>query len=106
MGGEEGPPMEEGTEEDLYDAEQSLDDVQKLIKGRKKMGRPPEGHKYKSDKDKLGRDPLGYKEILQAMDVLPKNKKNGKSFVQHGLKESLKDLDGALNISDPKILGD
>ncbi len=40
------------------------------------------------------------------MDVLPKNKKNGKSFVHPGLKESLKDLDGALNISDPKILGD
>ena len=70
------------------------------------MGRPPEGHKYGSDKDKLGRDPLGYKEILAAMDVLPKNKKNGKSFVHPGLKESLKDLDGALNIPDPKILGD
>ena len=40
------------------------------------------------------------------MDVLPKNKKNGKSFVHPGLKESLKDLDGALNIPDPKILGD
>ena len=106
MGGEE-PPMEESAEAtDLYDAEQSLDDVQKLTASKKKMGRPPEGHKYKSDKDKLGRDPLGYKEILQAMDVLPKNKKNGKSFVQPGLKESLKDLDGALNISDPKILGD
>ena len=104
MGGE--APMEEGAEEtDLYDAEQSLDDVQKLT-ASKKMGRPPEGHKYGSDKDKLGRDPLGYKEILAAMDVLPKNKKNGKSFVHPGLKESLKDLDGALNISDPKILGD
>ena len=107
MGGEEGPPMEEGTEEDLYDAEQSLDDVQKLIKGRKKMGRPPEGHKYKSDKDKLGRDPLGYKEILAAMDVLPKQKKNGQSFVNPGLKESLKDLDSFIETPlDPKILKD
>ena len=107
MGGEEGPPMEEGAEEDLYDAEQSLDDVQKLIKGRKKMGRPPEGHKYKSDKDKLGLDPLGYKEILAAMDVLPKQKKNGQSFVNPGLKESLKDLDSFIETPlDPKILKD
>ena len=107
MGGEEGPTMEEGAEEDLYDAEQSLDDVQKLIKGRKKMGRPPEGHKYKSDKDKLGRDPLGYKEILAAMDVLPKQKKNGQSFVNPGLKESLKDLDSFIETPlDPKILKD
>ena len=107
MGGEEGPPMEEGAEEDLYDAEQSLDDVQKLIKGRKKKGRPPEGHKYKSDKDKLGRDPLGYKEILAAMDVLPKQKKNGQSFVNPGLKESLKDLDSFIETPlDPKILKD
>ena len=58
----------------------------KLTKSKKKMGRPPEGHKYGSDKDKLGRDPLGYKEILAAMDVLPKNKKNGKiTLHQHPL---------------------
>jgi hypothetical protein len=106
MGGEE-PPMEENVEDtDLYDAEQSLDDVQKLTKSKKKMGRPPEGHKYGSDKDKLGRDPLGYKEILAAMDVLPKNKKNGKSFVHPGLKESLKGLDDFIDIPDPKILKD
>jgi hypothetical protein len=106
MGGEE-PPMEESAEDtDLYDAEQSLADVQKLTKSKKKMGRPPEGHKYGSDKDKLGRDPLGYKEILAAMDVLPKNKKNGKSFVHPGLKESLKGLDGFIDTLDPKILKD
>jgi len=106
MGGEE-PPMEENVEDtDLYDAEQSLADVQKLTKSKKKMGRPPEGHKYGSDKDKLGRDPLGYKEILAAMDVLPKNKKNGKSFVHPGLKESLKGLDDFIDIPDPKILKD
>ena len=106
MGGEE-PPMEENVEDtDLYDAEQSLADVQKLTKSKKKMGRPPEGHKYGSDKDKLGRDPLGYKEILAAMDVLPNNKKNGKSFVHPGLKESLKGLDDFIDIPDPKILKD
>ena len=106
MGGEE-PPMEENAgDTDLYDAEQSLDDVQKLTKSKKKMGRPPEGHKYGSDKDKLGRDPLGYKEILAAMDVLPKNKKNGKSFVSPGLKESLKGLDVFIDTPDPKILKD
>ena len=106
MGGEE-PPMEENVEDtDLYNAEQSLDDVQKLTKSKKKMGRPPEGHKYGSDKDKLGRDPLGYKEILAAMDVLPKNKKNGKSFVHPGLRESLKGLDDFIDIPDPKILKD
>ena len=106
MGGEE-PPMEENVEDtDLYDAEQSLDDVQKLTSSKKKMGRPPEGHKYKSDKDKLGRDPLGYKEILAAMDVMPKNKKKGKSFVPPGLKESLKGLDDFLDVPDPKILKD
>ena len=106
MGGE-GPPGEMPVENtDLYDAEQSLDDVQKLTSSKKKMGRPPEGHKYKSDKDKLGRDPLGYKEILAAMDVMPKNKKKGKSFVSSCLKESLKVLDGFLDVSDPKILKD
>jgi len=110
-GGEE-PPMEENVEDtDLYDAEQSLDDVQKLTTSKKKVGRPPEGHKYGSDKDKLGRDPLGYKEILAAMDVLPKNKKNGQSFVHPGLKESLKGLDAIMdvpdsNVPDSKILKD
>jgi len=110
-GGEE-PPMEENVEDtDLYDAEQSLDDVQKLTTSKKKMGRPPEGHKYGSDKDKLGRDPLGYKEILAAMDVLPKNKKSGQSFVHPGLKESLKGLDAIMdvpdsNVPDSKILKD
>ncbi len=91
--------------DNIYGAEKSLDDVDKLT-GNKKMGRPPEGHKYKSDKDKLGRDPLGYKEILAAMDVLPKNKKNAQSFVTPDLKEALKDLDSNLGIVDNGLLKD
>jgi hypothetical protein len=70
------------------------------------MGRPPEGHKYGTDKDKLGRDPLGYKEILGAMDVLPKNKKAGKSYVDPRLREALKDLDLNLDTDDSGLLKD
>ncbi len=99
-----GPPVEEN-EEDFYDAEKSLDDIEQIAK-KPKMGRPPEGHKYGSDKDKLGRDPLGYKEILGAMDVLPKNKKSGRSFVSPGLRESLKDLDLNLDSDDSDLLKD
>lgn len=99
-----GPPVEEN-EEDFYDAEKSLDDIEQIAK-KSKMGRPPEGHKYGSDKDKLGRDPLGYKEILGAMDVLPKNKKSGRSFVSPGLRESLKDLDLNLDSDDSDLLKD
>jgi len=92
--------------DNLYNAEKSLDDVEKLLSTRKKMGRPPEGHKYGTDKDKLGRDPLGYKEILAAMDVLPKNKKNGQSFVTPDLKEALKDLDSNLGTIESELLSD
>lgn len=101
----EGAPPVEESEDDLYDAEKSLDDVDKLT-SNKKMGRPPEGHKYGTDKDKLGRDPLGYKEILGAMDVLPKNKQNGKSFVDPRLREALKDLDLNLDTTDSGLLKD
>lgn len=102
--GGDAPPVEE--DEDIYDAEKALDDVETLLATRKKMGRPPEGHKYGTDKDKLGRDPLGYKEILGAMDVLPKNKKAGKSYVDPRLREALKDLDLNLDTTDSGLLKD
>jgi hypothetical protein len=104
-----GPPVAENDEdpgdEDLYDAEKSLDDIERIAK-KAKMGRPPEGHKYSSDRDKLGRDPLGYKEILGAMDVLPKNKTNGKGHVSPRLREALKDLDLNLDNTDSGLLKD
>ena len=40
------------------------------------------------------------------MRFLPKNKKNGQSFVHPGLKESLRGLDDFMDIPDPKILKD
>ena len=93
-----------GETDDLYGAEQSVEDTANLLalkkqKHKARSGRPKEGHKYRSDKDKLGRDPLGYKEILAAMDVLPKNKINGKTTVSPRIKE-----DSQLDVS--KIIND
>jgi len=44
-----------------------------------KMGRPPEGQKYGQDSHPRGRDPLGHKENLGAMQIGQKRKQSKKS---------------------------
>lgn len=113
---EAGAPMGEtdidpSDNEDLYGAEDQITKIADFLS--KKMGRPPEGTKYNTDKDPRGRDALGYKEILAAMDVLPKKKKDKPTMsprLEHSLRR-LGDLDGFGNnvISDDsedKLLSD
>ena len=103
-----GAPMGETdidpSDNDLYGAEDSIDDTSALLK--KKIGRPPEGRKIKTDKDPRGRDPLGYKEILGAMDVLPKKKKKDKPAMTPRLEHSLAKLSGMKGFGDVVVSGE
>lgn len=112
-----GAPMGETDEDpsdddDLYGAEDSIKQVAALLS--KKMGRPPEGRKIKTDKDPRGRDPLGYKEILGAMDVLPKKKDKKPAMtprVEHSLLRMEETLEGFVDNSksegdEEKLLSD
>lgn len=99
-------PMPETDEDpsdndDLFGAEDAIDSIDKLVKkaqNGKPMGRPPEGKKIGTDADDRGRDPLGYKEILHALDIMPKQKQDKKRTymsprIEHAL-ESIKGMDG------------
>jgi len=88
-----GPPMEQVREEDYFNAQESVDDVNRLLQQTETRGRPPEGLKYGSDKARGGRDPLGYREIMAALDVHYKNRPSKKAMVTPGIREDLSTLD-------------
>lgn len=100
--GQEPPVQEE--EVDPYGAEKNIDDVDQLVKNG--AGRPPEGVKYRTDSHPKGRDPLGYKEILGAMDVLPKQNKPHRTYMNPAIKEALKGIKGGKTPSMIELLNE
>ncbi|MEK9767364.1 MAG: portal protein [Betaproteobacteria bacterium] len=98
------PQMENSMDpeyDDFFGADKATEDVNQVLArlaGKETRGRPREGLKYGSDAHKLGRDPLGYKEMMGALDVHYKNKKKGKSHVDPSLRESFKQIEKKFDI--------
>jgi len=96
-GGTEGNPEAEAPPEEQSPEDQQIDDVDAILASldepntaeeattddmeleEAKMGRPPEGQKYGQDSHPRGRDPLGHKENLGAMQIGQKRKQSKKS---------------------------
>ena len=98
-GGAPGAPMEQVEEDsDIFGAEESVNGVADLLKKTEARGRPREGLKYGSDKARGGRDPMGYKEIMAALDVHYKNRPSGRAGVTPGIREDLSALEQKFNL--------
>ena len=108
----EAPPTEPPVEEDMdmFGADSTVDDTDAMLNADdQEVGRPRVnfGHKYNTDSGRGGRDPLGYKEIVKAMGVLPKNKKAGRVSVDPRLTEALGKQDFPLPTDiNPTVLSD
>jgi len=88
------PPMESVQEnDDIFGAEEEVDKVHEFLKQTETRGRPREGLKYGSDKARGGRDPMGYKEMMGALDVQYKNRPSGRASVTPGIRENLSALE-------------
>lgn len=117
-GGAPPPPamesLEEDEDEDFFGAEKTTEDVNDLLNRTETRGRPREGLKYGSDASSGGRDPLGYKEMMAALDVHYKNRQGNKASVTPGIREDLSKLGSAfpdlasrsVGSTEPQILKD